>query len=167
VSTEGGFNLWRATTPTEEPEWWESSEYEWAIRDDGYYLDRTADRRFKEMALEHLKSDPVSYLRMGISRLIWTWSYFCGSRHFLDNPLVFGMFRLVQFGILSFAVVGLFAMDRAKAVYFLVPIAGMSCILLFTMSTARFILPAMPFVLVVSGQGLWLAFERLLKVSRA
>lgn len=167
LSTDGGFNLWRASTSANDPLWWDSAEFNSAIGNGGYYLDRTADKRFKEMALRHLEADPLACLKRGVLRVAETWSYFCGSRRFVDDSILFGLFRLLQFAILAFAVLGLFVLDRANAVYFLVPIVALSSVLLFTMSTSRFILPAMPFVLVLSGQGLCLALRKLGMLQRA
>ena len=164
LSTEGGYNLWSASTPENELKWFGSPEFRAAVKE-GYYIDREANGRFTKMTITHIKSDPIDSLKRGLFRTIWTWSYFPGSRLYRSNTLIFGLFSLIQFAILVFAMLGLSMIDKTKVAYFLLPVVSLSCVLVLTKGKSRFIVPAMPFVIVLSVQGFWLLGQRLFKIA--
>ena len=162
LSTDGGYNLWYASIPDNESKWFGSPEFRSAVQR-GYYLDREANNRFTKMAAIHIKSDPLDYLQRGLLRFVRTWSYFPGSQLFASNALVFGFFSLVQFAILVCDLGSLFRMNKSDIAYLLLPVVGLSCVLVLTKGISRFIVPAMPFVLILSVQGFWMLEQRLFK----
>lgn len=152
LSTDGGYNLWCAASNSES-EWFNNPEFREAVQK-GYYLDRHADRTFTDLAIEHIKSDPLGYFGRGLVRSLWAWSYFPGSRNYKDNAVIFGLFTLVQIMILITAIVGLTTLDKRRAVFLLLPAVALTCVLIVTKGISRFIVPSMPFVLLLSGHGL-------------
>ncbi len=168
LSTDGGYNIWYASVPEAEPKWWGSHEFEAAVGN-GYYLTREANIRFTEMAIARITASPWAYLRRGVARVAWVWSYFPGSQLFRDKPLVFIPLTLVQLAIIVLAALGLVTTHRFARVYLLVPVFALTSVLLFTKGISRFILPAMPFVLLAAGQGffwLWRQMARWRGQSR-
>ncbi|MFH0777390.1 MAG: hypothetical protein V2A71_02040, partial [Candidatus Eisenbacteria bacterium] len=161
LSTDGGYNLWFASTPNSAPKWFDSQEFRWAVREDGYHIDRTADRRFRELAASHVKTDPAGFLARGVERVAWTWSYLPGSQSYRSNPPIFWLLRGAHLALLLFAILGLFTIGRSQALYFLFPAIGLSCVLVFTRGMSRFVLPAMPLVLLLAGQGFRYGWRRL------
>lgn len=159
LSTEGGYNLWVASVG-EEPRWHDSAEVQYAVQD-GYYLDREANSRFISLAMGHIERDPLRYLARSIKRVAWVWSYFPASQNYRGRPLVFGLFTAIQLLILLCAVFGMITNDGKIVRYYLLPAIGLSCTLLFSKAVSRFIVPAMPFVLVLSGQGFWWLWNRI------
>lgn len=159
LSTEGGYNLWVASVG-EEPRWHDSAEVQYAVQD-GYYLDREANSRFISLAIGHIERDPFGYFARSIKRAAWVWSYFPGSQNFRGRQLVFGLFTAIQLLILLCAAFGMICNEGKMVRYYLLPAIGLSCTLLFSKAISRFIVPAMPFVLVLSGQGFWWLWNRI------
>jgi hypothetical protein len=109
-------------------------------------------------ALERIGTDPVAYALTRIKKLAWVWSYFPGSQNFRGRALIFGFFTTVQILILVGAAGGLSRLDAKTAAYYLLPLITLSCVVAVADAKSRHIVPAMPYVLVLSGQGFgWLA----------
>lgn len=160
LSTEGGYNNWVSTQNEGKSVWLDSLEFQHAVQD-GYYLDKNADHRFRAMALEHIKDDPVSYFIKRTKIIGWVWSYFAGSQNYKNNSLIFAVSTVTQFIILLCCSFVLFINGRKTASYYLLPAVSISCILLFTDVKSRLIVPAMPFILILSGQGFWILINRI------
>lgn len=168
LSTDGRHGFWVATLKNEEPEWFSSPQFRFAVRDEDYYMTRESASRFVNLAIENIKADPSDYFVRSVKRVIWTWSYFPGSQIYLNNAIVFGLFRLIQIIVLLSAAYGmLITLDMKTGAYYLLPVIVLSCALVFHWGFARIIIPAMPFVLVLSGQGFWLLGQRLMRFKIA
>lgn len=159
LSTNGGYNIWRVSISDKKLN---SSEFRTAVQD-GYYKDREANKRFYKMALKHIYNDPISYLKLGLFRVAWTWSYFPGSQLYRKNNTLFFIFTLTQFSILALALIGLLKIDKLQAAYFFLPAASLSFTSIFTVGISRYIVPAMPFILILSGQGICILINIIFK----
>lgn len=154
LSTDGGWGFWVTSVKEEEPKWLSSPEFRSMVQED-YYHGREANGRFVDSAIKNIKADPLGYLMKSAKRVVWTWSYFPGSQAYRNNALVFGLFSGVQIILLLSAVFGIFTLDVNAVAYYLLPAITLSCALVFHKGFSRLIIPAMPFVLVLSGQGFW------------
>jgi len=165
LSTDGGYNLWYGTLNQGEPRWWNSPEFKMAVGE-GYYITREADAKFREMAMRRIMVAPVRFLFRGILRAAGVWTYFPGSRVFRARPFLFSLCTFVQAIVVICAFRGVLAVDRATASYLLLPAVSLTFILLATKAVSRFVVPAMPFVLLLAGQGLYSFGKQKLSCTR-
>jgi 4-amino-4-deoxy-L-arabinose transferase-like glycosyltransferase len=153
LSSDGGYNLWYSSVPDSAPKWFDSPQFIEAVGD-GYYLDRAADQRFTQIARANIMDDPVDYAKRALIRPFWTWSYFPGSRQYRDLTAPFMALNVVHYAILLLAAVGITATSRRNLTYLLLPVVSLSIVLMLSKGISRFIVPAMPFVLILAGQGI-------------
>jgi len=165
LSSDGGYGVWVSSIDSREPIWLDSPEFRSAVGND-FYHGRGANSRFLELAIHNIKSDPVSHFIRIIKRVVWTWSYFPGSYQHHDNVLMYGGFRTVQMILLICTIYGVFIVSKAKvAVYYLFPAVALSAALVFHFGYSRLIVPAMPWVVILAGQGFHHIVQRLGKVT--
>jgi 4-amino-4-deoxy-L-arabinose transferase-like glycosyltransferase len=161
LSSDGGYGFWVGSLAEREPIWSDSPQFRSAVGE-GFYHDRQANRKFTELAIRNIKSDPVGYIVRTVKRVVWTWSYLPGSYQHRENAFVFGASRLIQVFILFCAIYAAIATLGAKtATYYLFPAVALSSALLFHFGYSRLILPAMPWVVVLAGQGFRHLTQRL------
>lgn len=152
LSSDGGYNLYASTLGVNEKPWINDVGFIEAVQN-GYYLDNRANKEFVNLAVKNFYNDPISYITFGIKRIIKTWSYFPGSRMFENNSIVFYAFSLIQFLIIILAIFGWIKFRRKNNLTLLiVPIIAFSIVLFFSYSISRFLIPVMPFVLLLAGQ---------------
>lgn len=153
-SSDGGYNLWCASLGVEFKPWIDNSEFKNLVGD-GYYIDRTSDKNFFEEGKSNMLNNPTKAFSNGFLRILKTWTYFPGSRNFQENKYLFLFTTIIQILILMTSLIGIFS-DNQKTlkIIFLTPAIGFTTVILFSYSISRFLIPAMPFVLSLSGQGL-------------
>lgn len=152
LSSDGGYNLYASTLGVNEKPWNNDFGFNEAIQN-GYYLDNQASKKFVNLAAKNFYNEPFTYLTYGFKRIIKTWSYFPGSQIFENNSIVFYSFSFVQFSIIFLAICGLLKHRNRKNIsIILVPIIAFSIVLFFSYSISRFLIPIMPFVLLLVGQ---------------
>ncbi len=105
--------------------------------------------------------DPLAFTWRGIERILWVWSYFPGTRDYFGNPFLWTITHLAQWVLLALALFGLIrAGSRERLLLLLLPVS-LSLILFFAVATSRYILPAMPTVVILAVFGLTELFRRL------
>ena len=161
LSSDGGYNLWYSSVPDSAPKWFDSPQFA-EIVGDGYYLDRAANERFTQKAIVNIKADPGNYAARALVRPFWTWSYFPGSRQYRDLTALFIALNVVHYAILLLAAVGITTASRRDLAYLLLPVVSLSIVLTVSKGISRFIVPAMPFVLILAGQGI----DRIWRLAR-
>ena len=158
LSSEGGYGLWASTLKPGESDWHDSEDFRSAVQN-GYYLGREANRRFTQLALKNIASDPICYAWSGVKRVGRAWSYFPGS---MTDPLhgwIFALAQAVQYLLLLFALLGLFSGLGVRGIaFYLFPAVALSSMIYFHSGHSRFVVPAMPFVVILAGQGFWDVF---------
>lgn len=152
LSSDGGYNLYASTLGVNEKPWINDIGFNEAVQN-GYYLDNQANKKFVNLAVKNFYNDPITYMIYGIKRIIKTWSYFPGSRIYENNSVIFYTFSLVQFSIIFLAICGWIKFRKKEYVtLLLVPVISFSIVLFFSYSISRFLIPVMPFVLILAGQ---------------
>jgi 4-amino-4-deoxy-L-arabinose transferase-like glycosyltransferase len=152
LSSDGGYNLFASTLGVNEKPWINDFGFNEAVQN-GYYLDNQANNKFVNLAIKNFYSEPFTYITYGIKRIIKTWSYFPGSRMFENNSIVFYGFSIIQFSIIFLAICGWIKLRKKNNIsLILVPIISFSIVLFFSYSISRFLIPVMPFVLLLAGQ---------------
>jgi 4-amino-4-deoxy-L-arabinose transferase-like glycosyltransferase len=154
LSSEGGFCLWDATLAPEESRFFESEQFRAAVGSH-YYLSREAESRFREFAVRNIRDNPLRYLVYGVRRVARSWCR-------IGNAPAPWLLHGIHCGLLLFALVGFANTDRMRALFLLLPAVAVSVSLFFLHAEVRYIWPAMPFVLILSGQGMRAAIARLL-----
>lgn len=153
LSSDGGYNFYSATLGVNEKPWSESDEFD-KIVGDGYYLDRNANEKFIQKGISNFSKSPVNFFSNGIIRVLKTWSYFPGTRAFESKKIIYFLTTVLQFLILISAGIGYFiSRQKSLTIFILAPIFGFTFVLLFAYSTSRFLIPVMPFVILLSSQG--------------
>ena len=153
LSSDGGYNFYSATLGVNQKPWSESNEFK-EIVGDGYYIDRNASEKFIKKGLSNFYHSPFTFFINGIKRVFNTWTYFPGTRAFENNGTLYAGTKIIQYLILATAFIG-FVIGKNKTLVLLIlaPVAGFTFVLLFSYSTSRFLIPIMPFVIILSGQG--------------
>jgi len=161
LSSIGGYGFWVATLEDEKLASFDSPKFLSIVQDDHYH-GLKANSRFTDAAIMNVKKEPVRYFVRGVKRLLWVWSYFPGSRIYRDNFIVFSLFSLIQAVLLFSALFCMFTISDKKLVgYYLFPALSLLCPIIFYLAISRFLIPAMPFILVFAGQGFWSLGQRL------
>lgn len=152
LSSDGGYNLYASTLGVNEKPWNTDLGFNEVVQN-GYYIDNQANKKFLNLAAKNFYNEPFTYFSYGFKRIIKTWSYFPGSRIFENNSILFYSFSLVQFLIIFLAICGLIKQRNRKNIsLIIVPVIGFSIVLFFSYSISRFLIPVMPFVLLLAGQ---------------
>lgn len=165
LSSDGGYNFYNSTLGVDNKAWFDDLGFSESVSD-GYYIDREANNNFMKLGLTNLKANPIQYFSFGVQRFIATWTYFPGSRYFKDNLKIFIPFTIVQLVILITAFFGFWSFRNYRGINFLlIPILAFSIVIFFSYSISRFLIPIIPFVLLLSGQGIMriLAYRNHLK----
>lgn len=162
LSSDGAYNFYCASLGVREKVWVESEEFREIVAD-GYYLDRESSIKFFDLGVKNIFNDPLKYFKNGLLRFINTWTYFPGSRDYEQNITFYFFTTLIQFGILITAFLGLFISNgkRLKLIL-LLPAIGFSLVTLISYSTSRFLIPTVPFILLLSGQGVNYLFKKFI-----
>jgi len=153
LSTEGGFNLWCASVDYERTRF-DAAQFREGVAD-GYYIDREADRRFRRMAVEAIGADPLGFIRRAIGRMVMTWVHFPGVSLLSSASLVYWLLMFIQLGLLALIVTGALKLPRWQTAYLLLPALVFTFVFAFIRARTRFVLPAMPLLLILAGQGGW------------
>lgn len=168
LSSDGAYNFYTSTLGIDNKPWFEDSGFRECVAD-GYYLDREASNKFFSVGFSNIKNNPLQYMAYGVQRFFATWSYFPGSRIFKNNLMIFVPFTIIQLFILFTAIIGYWKSRQINGIkYLLVLIFGFSFVIFFSYSISRFLIPIIPFVLLLSGQGIKEIFAhiKLLKNKR-
>jgi 4-amino-4-deoxy-L-arabinose transferase-like glycosyltransferase len=156
-STEGGANLFQGTCLEKSREWGECDALAAiVVARSGFYKSESANRDFRELALARIRSHPLWYPAKGAVRVARMWAYFPGSfasRISAHRPLFVGL-NIVHFCILLTAVLGLNTVEARWRALLPLPVVGLT-LPTFGMlqAVSRYVVPAMPFLLVFSCQG--------------
>lgn len=162
LSSDGGYNFYSASIGINEKPWFESKEFT-EIVGNGYYLDRNANKKFIQKGLSNFSKNPFLFLSNGIKRVFETWTYFPGTRDYVDNKAFFLLTKIIQFGILLTALIGfIIGKDRILKFIILSPAISFSIVILFSYSISRFLIPVMPFIILLSGQGIYFLYKKIL-----
>ena len=155
LSSDGGFGLWVSTLKRGEPDWHDSPKFRSAVQDD-YFHGRAANQRFVNLAVAKIKRDPLRHFVTGLKRIAWAWSYFPGSlTNRISDPLLI-LTKVVQYVLLVLAILGIFSgLNSKESAYYLFPAVALSFVMFFHWGTSRYVVPAMPFVMILAGQGFW------------
>jgi 4-amino-4-deoxy-L-arabinose transferase-like glycosyltransferase len=163
LSSDGGYNLYSSTLGVNKKPWLDDEGFKSAVLN-GYYIDNRANKNFISLSIESIASAPLSYVKNGFLRILSTWSYFAGSRVFQNKMIIFFSFSIVQIFILLFALFGIHKYKKTKNLFLLIlPIISFTIIIIFSYSTSRFFIPIMPFVLLLTGQGILSFIEKIKK----
>lgn len=162
LSSDGGYNFYSASLGINEKPWFESKEFN-EIVGNGYYIDRDANEKFIQKGLSNFFENPFLFFSNGIKRVFDTWTYFPGTRDYADNKAFFLFTKVIQFGIVITALVG-FLIEKSKILklFILSPAISFSIVILFSYSISRFLIPVMPFIILLSGQGIYFLYRKLL-----
>lgn len=122
----------------------------------GYPRSDPADRALRQLALTRIRAHLASYLAKGPQRVAHMWRYFPGSFATVISarrPLFVGL-NIIHFGILITAVLGLTTVEPKWRALLLLPAVSLSLpIFGVSAGSSRYILPAMPYLLLLSFQG--------------
>jgi hypothetical protein len=111
-------------------------------------------------ALENIADDPTGFIARGLKKTADVWYQFPGTRELLDWRLKLPTLFL-QWGILAFAAIGFFGTPRPTRYVLIAPAVGITLLLFFTYATTRYIIPVMPFILILSARGLDIVLGRI------
>ncbi len=165
--TTSGYNLWVAVRPVGSEVWSESDEFSLAT-DSGrrYYIDREASRKFTELAVENFRRDgvPVVVAR-ALQRTALAWTRFPGTGEAAGWNPGFLLLTTVHVSMLGFAVSGFVGLKTGRAWLLVFPLFVLSLSLPVSKGLTRYLLPGMPAVALLAGQGL-LSFLSKIKGSK-
>lgn len=161
LSTAGGYNLWCSTEEAARSPRKPGTESA-AILEIGMGK-REDSKRFTDLAVRNIKADPLGHLGRGLARVGSRWTSFPGIRAYSDWPVLFGLFTCVQILLLLFAALGLLGLDGWRAAYLLLPAACATAALLVSWGPPRHLLPFMPYVVCLAGQGIYLVKRSLFR----
>jgi len=157
LSSEGGANLlWGVFRPSSQ----DSKDFGPIIVDTvrryGYYQSERASARFRQIALERIRSRPMAYLGRRVASVAQMWGYFPGSRASpisSREPLFVGL-TAAHYLILVFAGVGLSIVGSRWGAFLLLPAISITLPFLFLgEGLSRYLLPAAPYLLILAGEG--------------
>ena len=100
-----------------------------------------------------IASNPFGFAWRGVKRIFWVWTYFPGTRDYFGILLFRLSSYLAQLLLIGFAVFGLYHLERRERWLLLLAPVSFSLVLFFSGATSRFILPAMPAVIVGFAYG--------------
>ena len=152
-STEAGYNLWRASIPSGAPTWKDSDEFRIAT-EQAYYIDRTANANFAEMAGRHFLEDPVGFFQRSVVRMAKTWLRFPGTGALHLQPWVSLALSSVQVAVVVLAFLGGACLRGKEVLLLLLPLAAVVASQPLAPGVTRYLLPVMPYVVLLSGQGI-------------
>lgn len=154
-SSSGGYNFWCASLGIHKKPWIDNKEFRELLGND-YYIDRKSEKVFIEEGEKNFLHAPITMVKNGIIRIFDTWTYFPGSKNFEKNKYIFLLTTIIQIIFLILAFLGLITGRHKKLkTILLMPATGFTLVMFFSYSISRFIIPAMPFVLLLSGQGIF------------
>lgn len=160
LSSDGNYNFWSSTLGVDNRPWIDDRDFSEIVAE-GYYHDRAADNKFFSKAVENIIQEPLLTLSYALQRIIKTWTYFPGTRDYINNKLIYYPFQLFQIIVLFLALMGLFAGEPHRSKFILIiPALSFSVVLFFSIGLSRFLIPAMPFILLLTGQGMAYLIEK-------
>ncbi len=161
LSSDGGYNFWCASLGINKKPWIDDTKFSEIVKN-GYYIDSKASDRFFKAGIKNFNSSPIKMILNGFRRIIKTWTYFPGTRAIRNDKVVFFMSSSLQVGILIFAFIGfIFSKNKLLKLVLLIPAIGFTSIIPFSYSISRFLIPVVPFMLLLSGEGIAIILKRL------
>lgn len=151
-----GYNLWVASRPVDSESWNESEEFLQAT-DNGrrYYIDAEASREFTEIAVSNVQRDGLSVVvTRALQRTALAWVRFPGTGELVGWNLKFMLLSAAHISMLGLAVAGFISLKTRRAWLLVFPVIVLSLSLPITMGLNRYLLPGMPAVALLAGQGL-------------
>jgi len=162
MESNGGYGFWTTSVREEEEPHKKDSDIFRSIVQDDPYNGREANDRFKEVAIENIKKDPVAWFLRSVKRLVKSLTIFPGGWLYNQNFYLFWFLRIIQ--IMMWFIVAFFIVvkyDLKKISYFLFPVIAVVGPIFAHQFLSRYYVPVMPFVLVLMGQGLHELISRL------
>lgn len=132
------------------------------VRESGDYIkyhpdsnpDKLADSlKLSQAALINIKAHPFDFIGNGISKIVLVWINFPGTRD-IANPLYRSLAYLMQFFILALLCLALIRNRTIYTLALLFPAVGFTLVIAASYATTRFIIPAMPLILILISDSL-------------
>ncbi len=152
-SSDGGFNIWVGALnldtlpPHDDPEFQR-------IVSNSYYHERFANARFTEEGIKIIKSKPLKTFWDGLIRIPKTWYYLPGTKNLINKFYFFIPLSLFQSSLVLLAIYGFIRSTKKIALLLIIPAISISMVFFISLGIARYLIPAMPLVLLLSGQGI-------------
>lgn len=161
-STDGGFGLWISALnldtlpPQDDPEFRR-------IVDNSYYHERLANARFTEEGMKIIMSNPTRAFWNGLIRIPKTWYYLPGTKNLQDKLYFYLPLSIFQSSLVLLAIFGFLRSNKKLTIILIIPAISISLVFFISLGIARYLIPAMPLVLLLSGQAIQ---EILLNIRR-
>lgn len=161
-SSTSGYNLWVSSRPIGS-ECWDGSEEFQRATDYGrhYYIDSAASREFADIAISNFRRDGVFVIAgRALQRTALAWMRFPGTGELVGWNMKFVLLTVANLSMLGLAVAGFISLKTRRAWLLVFPVVVFSLSLPLTKGLTRYLLPGMPAVALLAGQGLLSLFGK-------